>query len=85
MLYNKDVPTKAAMIAFALCIVGVILLIVGIAKGLDEWNTRIVLVYCVAGMLFSIPGFYFSCKICKAYKTKDKLTRRGILGDIPDM
>ena len=85
MLNNKDVPTKAAIIAFALCIVGMVLLIVGIWKGLDEWNTRIVMVYCTAGLLFSIPGFYFSCKILKAYKTKDRVTRRGSLGDIPDM
>ena len=85
LLHNEDVPKKAALIAFLLLIGSLILLIVATIKAFEDIYSRIVAVYFIAGILFFIPGLYFSCKIFKAFKTKDKITRRDMLNDIPDM
>ena len=85
IMNNKDVPKKAAITSFLLLIGGIILLITALVKGIEGDHSRMVLVYTIAGILFSIPGFYFTVKICKAFKTKDKNTRRDMLNEIPDM
>lgn len=82
---NRDVPTKAVFIAFSLTFAGVILFIIGCIKGLLSWDSRIVLIYCLGGLLFGVPGIYFSCKVLRAYKTEDHIARRTILNEIPDM
>lgn len=85
VIKNEDVPRKAAFTAFLLFIGGIILLIVAIMKAIEGEYSRITMVYFVAGILFFIPGLYFTCKIYKAFKIRDKNQRRDMLNDIPDM
>ena len=85
MIKNEDVPRKAAFTAFLLLIGGILLLIISVLKAIDNIYSKIVYVYFLAGVLFVIPGFYFTCKIYSAFKTKDRRVRRDMLNDIPNM
>ena len=85
LIHNEDVPRKAAFITFLLFLGGLILLLISAVKAFEDIYSKIVLVYFIAGTLFFIPGLYFSCKIYKAFKTRDKQSRRDMLNDIPDM
>lgn len=64
---------------------GIFLVILATVHAFDDFYSKIVAVYYIAGFLFFIPGLYFSCKIYRAFKTHDKILRRDMLNDIPDM
>ena len=85
VIKNEDVPRKAAFIAFLLLIGGIVLLVIAALKAMEDIHSKIVYVYFLAGILFFIPGLYFTCKIYKAFKTVDKMQRRDMLNDIPNM
>lgn len=38
-----------------------------------------------SGLVLFIPGFFFLCKICQAYREQDEEERNNILRDIPEM
>lgn len=66
-------------------VAGIVLLIIGTVKAVKSWEPRICGIYWTSGVLFAIPGIYFTLKVWKAYQTKDLNARRSILNEIPDM
>ena len=63
--------------SFALSIIGIIMFFWGLVhdQGIALW---------VVGVIVSIPGFYFTYKIIRAYLA-DPYERKEILDEIPDM
>jgi len=58
--------------------------LIGLIENLRAWNVTEGVIFWSIGVLTAVPGFYFTYKICKAFRCTSEQERRAILNDIPD-
>lgn len=71
--------------ALVLSFIGIALFITGVIEVLRQGGLGAGLFYWFCGLIFAIPGFFFTYKVWQAFTAEDKSVRQSILQEIPDM
>lgn len=82
---NAELPKKAVFLSFFYLILGSVMFCLGFLPKIQELHPFSGYIFHGAGIILLIPGVYFSCLICKAYRVKDEEERNSILREIPEM